>query len=94
MKAALVRGNERAVSASSFAADATCDATAKDKKLAGAALKSFMTNARKTPRRSAKWMLRRRTSRRCGKELYHEMREGRFRRLIYRGPRRASRVPS
>jgi hypothetical protein len=34
-------------SASAFAADATCDATAKEKKLAGAALKSFMTKCEK-----------------------------------------------
>ena len=35
------------LSASAFAADATCDATAKDKKLHGAALKSFMTKCEK-----------------------------------------------
>lgn len=34
-------------SASAFAADMTCDATAKDKKLHGAALKSFMTKCEK-----------------------------------------------
>lgn len=34
-------------SASAFAATATCDATAKEKKLAGAALKSFMTKCEK-----------------------------------------------
>jgi hypothetical protein len=34
-------------SGSAFAADATCDATAKEKKLAGAALKSFMTKCEK-----------------------------------------------
>jgi hypothetical protein len=35
------------LSASAFAADATCDATSKDKKLHGAALKSFMTKCEK-----------------------------------------------
>ena len=47
MKAALVVVMSVLFSASSFAADATCDATAKDKKLAGAALKSFMTKCEK-----------------------------------------------
>jgi hypothetical protein len=35
------------LSTAAFAADATCDATAKDKKLHGAALKSFMTKCEK-----------------------------------------------
>jgi len=35
------------LSTSAFAADMTCEATAKDKKLAGAALKSFMTKCEK-----------------------------------------------
>lgn len=36
-----------AASSTAFAADATCSAAAKDKKLAGAALKSFMTKCEK-----------------------------------------------
>jgi hypothetical protein len=35
------------LSATAFAADANCDASAKEKKLAGAALKSFMTKCEK-----------------------------------------------
>jgi psiF repeat-containing protein len=35
------------LSTAAFAADATCDATAKDKKLHGAAMKSFMTKCEK-----------------------------------------------
>lgn len=35
------------MSTAAFAADATCDATAKDKKLHGAALNSFMTKCEK-----------------------------------------------
>lgn len=36
-----------ALAATAIAADATCDATAKEKKLAGAVLKSFMTKCEK-----------------------------------------------
>jgi hypothetical protein len=35
------------LSSTAFAADVTCDANAKEKKLAGAALKSFMTKCEK-----------------------------------------------
>ncbi len=44
-----------------LADDVTCSATAKDKKLAGAALKSFMTKCERMRRRSAMRMPRRRT---------------------------------
>ncbi len=47
MKTLLIAMMSLAVCGSAFADDATCSATAKDKKLAGAALKSFMTKCEK-----------------------------------------------
>jgi hypothetical protein len=47
MRALLIAIMSFAICGGAFADDATCAATAKDKKLAGAALKSFMTKCEK-----------------------------------------------